>query len=100
MNCGVDCRFGLDPALLWLWCGLAAVAPIQPLAWKLAYATSAALKKQNNTKQNKTKFQTFIEQNVRCPIWVMFNLTMDLNLITTLQDDISFILYTNVEIEP
>ena len=27
---GVDCRGGLDPAFLWLWCRLAATAPIQP----------------------------------------------------------------------
>ena len=28
MCCGVGCRGGLDPALLWLWHGLVAVAPI------------------------------------------------------------------------
>ena len=38
-------RHGLDPALLWLWCRLAAVAPIGPLTWELSYATGAALKK-------------------------------------------------------
>ena len=27
-----------------LWCGLAEVAPIRPLAWEPPYATSAALK--------------------------------------------------------
>ena len=27
---GVDHRFGSDPALLWLWCRLAAIAPIRP----------------------------------------------------------------------
>jgi len=31
-SCGVDHRCGLDLALLWLWCRLAATAPIQPLA--------------------------------------------------------------------
>ena len=36
---------GLDPALLWLWCRLAPVASIQPLAWELPYATSMALKR-------------------------------------------------------
>ena len=35
-----------DLALLWLWCRLAAVAPIRPLAWELPYATGVALKKQ------------------------------------------------------
>ena len=30
--------------MLWLWCRLAATAPIRPLAWELRYATGAALK--------------------------------------------------------
>ena len=42
MNCDVDRRHGLDPALLWLWCKLAAVAVIQPLAWEPPYAMDAA----------------------------------------------------------
>ena len=29
-SCGVGCRHGSGPALLWLWCRLEAVAPIQP----------------------------------------------------------------------
>ena len=33
-----------DPVLLWLWHRPAATAPIQLLAWKLPYATCAALK--------------------------------------------------------
>jgi len=33
-----------DPVLLWLWCRLAAVAPIQPLAWEPPYAVGVALK--------------------------------------------------------
>ena len=33
-----------DPALLWLWCRLAAAALIGPLAWELPYAEGAALK--------------------------------------------------------
>ena len=37
--------------LLWLGCRPAAIAPIQPLAWKLLYATSAALKSKNNNKK-------------------------------------------------
>ena len=32
VNCGVGGRHGLDSKLLWLWCRLAAAAPIQPLA--------------------------------------------------------------------
>ena len=34
-----------DPVLLWLWCRLAAVAPIRPLAWELPHVMGAALKK-------------------------------------------------------
>ena len=41
-----------DPALLWLWYRLAAVALIQPLAWELPYATGAALKSKK-IKKNK-----------------------------------------------
>ena len=34
-SCGVGCRRGSDPALLWLWCRLVATAPIGPLTWDL-----------------------------------------------------------------
>ena len=33
-----------DPALLWLWCRLASVVPIGPLAWKLPYGAGVAPK--------------------------------------------------------
>ena len=33
--CGVGCRHGSDPTLLWLWCRPGATAPIWPLAWNL-----------------------------------------------------------------
>ena len=36
---------GLDPALLWLCCRLAAEALICPLAWELPYAVGVALKR-------------------------------------------------------
>ena len=55
MSCGVGCRRGLDPELLWLWCRLVATALIRPLAWEPPYAVGAAqemAKRQNNkTKQ-------------------------------------------------
>ena len=44
MSSGVGHRHGLDPMLLWLWCRLAAKAPVQPLTWELPYATGVALK--------------------------------------------------------
>ena len=45
MSCGLGCRRGSDPALLWLWCRLSAVALIRPLAWEPPYAMGVALKK-------------------------------------------------------
>jgi len=42
---GVGPTYGWDLVLLWLWCTLAAAAPIQPLAWELPYAAGAALKR-------------------------------------------------------
>ena len=39
-----------DPELLWLWCRPAVAGPIQPLAWKLPYATSVALKSKGKKK--------------------------------------------------
>ena len=40
--------------MLWLWRRPAAVAPIQPLAWKPPYAMGAALKKKKKKKTQKT----------------------------------------------
>ena len=51
MSYGVGHRHGSDPALLWLWCRLAAVASIRPLAWKPPCATGAALKKKKKKKK-------------------------------------------------
>ena len=51
MSCGVGCRRGFDPALLWLWCRLAAIAPVGPLAWESAYAMGVAL--ENRQRQKK-----------------------------------------------
>ena len=41
-----------DPTFLWLCHRLAAVAPIQLLAWKPLYAAGAALKKKKKKKKN------------------------------------------------
>ena len=38
----------MDPLWLWLWHCLAAVAPVEPLAWELPYAMGTALKKEKN----------------------------------------------------
>ena len=47
MICGVGQRRSLGLALFWLWCRLAAVAPIGPLAWELPYAAGAAQKRKS-----------------------------------------------------
>ena len=54
MSCGVGCRCGSDPVWLWLWCRLAAVAPIGPLAWE----PSSTLKRKKKKKK---------ERNEVCP---------------------------------
>ena len=53
MSCGVGCRRGSDPALLWLWRRPVATAPIQLLAWEPPYATGAALEKTKKKKKKK-----------------------------------------------
>ena len=52
MSYGVDLRYGLDPALLWLWYRLAAAAPIKSLAWEFPYAPGAALKIKEKSQRN------------------------------------------------
>ena len=42
VSCGVGCRRGSDPALLWLWHRTVARAPTRPLAWEPPYATGTA----------------------------------------------------------
>ena len=44
MSCGIGSRGGSDPALPWLWCRLAAEAPVGPLDWEPPYAMGATLK--------------------------------------------------------
>ena len=45
VSSGVGRRCCLDPVLLWLWCGPAAVDPIRPLVGEPPYATGATLKR-------------------------------------------------------
>ena len=46
MSCGVGCRSGSDPELLWLQCRLAGAALIRLPAWEPPYAMHAALKRE------------------------------------------------------
>ena len=57
VSCSVGHRCNSDPMLLWLWCRLAATAPIQPLAWELPCAVGAALKRQTKNLKSKQKKQ-------------------------------------------
>ena len=50
MSCGVGHRCSSDPALLW--CRLAAVAPIQPLAWEPPHAMGEARKSTHTHKKS------------------------------------------------
>ena len=45
MSCSVGRTCGSDLEWLWLWCRLAAAAPIWLLAWEVPYAIGVALKK-------------------------------------------------------
>ena len=57
VSCGVGCRHSLDPQLLWLWCRLAATAPIRLLAlWtELPYAVGVGLKKKDQKKKKSVR---------------------------------------------
>ena len=55
MSCGVGCRHGSDPELLWLWRRPVATALIQPLIWKPPYATGVALEKAKRQKKKESK---------------------------------------------
>ena len=53
VSCGVGCRHGSDPALLWLRRRPVATAPIRPLAWEPPYAAGAAQRNSEKTKKKK-----------------------------------------------
>ena len=53
MSCGIGHRHGSDPALLWLWCRLAATPQTGPQAWEPPYATGTALEKTKKKKKKK-----------------------------------------------
>ena len=60
VSCGVGCRHGSDPELLWLWCRPMATAPIGPLDWKPPYATRVAQEIAKRQKKPK-KIENLIE---------------------------------------
>ena len=75
MSCGVGCRHGSDPALLWLWRRPGATAPIQPLAWEPPYAAGAAQEIAKKTKTNKQKY--FLENSDHQPVNLILVMKFD-----------------------
>ena len=65
VSCGVGCRLGSDPELLWLWCRLTAPAPIRPPAWELPYATGKNPPPQKKGQKKKKKSSMAGEEWVR-----------------------------------
>ena len=60
VSCGVGCRLGSDPALLWRWRRPETPALIGPLAWEPQYAENGAKKKKKNKKKKKKATHTEI----------------------------------------
>ena len=52
MSCGVGCRRGSGPVLLWLWHRPVATTPIRPLAWEPPYAVGEAQKMTKKKKES------------------------------------------------
>ena len=69
MSCGVVCRRGSDPELLWLWYKVAAVVLFRPLAWELPYAMGAALKSPPPPKKEVTTVGEDVEK--RKPLYTI-----------------------------
>ena len=72
LSCGVGRRQGLDLKLLWLWCRLAATAPIRPLAWEYPYASVVALKRLKDKKRKKDHGIMVLPLTI-CMIWFKVN---------------------------
>ena len=68
MSCGVGRGCKSDLVWLWLWCRLAAAAPILPLAWEPPYAAPAALKRQKKEKGKRGKYSTLGSFRVQPPV--------------------------------
>ena len=65
VSCDIGHRCGADLALLWLWCRLAATAPVGSLAWEPPYATGAALEETQRQKQTNKQKNSFISKIFR-----------------------------------
>ena len=81
MSCGVGHRCGLDLVLLWLWCGLAAVAPIRLLAWELPYSAGVALKSQKKKKKEEDSIYSLGESTVQLERWLYVTILIFIHLL-------------------
>ena len=84
MSCGVGSSRSSDPELLLLWCRLAAVTSILPLAWEPPYATGLALKKDKTKKTKKKQRLISPEQEEILPIDCLWTWTATLSLVSSL----------------
>ena len=82
MSCGVGRRHGSDLVLLWLWCRLAAVALIRPLAWGPPHAVSVALKKERGHMNRIQTLSISCNDQVRSPQNLYF-LTCEMEVVLT-----------------
>ena len=73
MSCGVGCSHGSDPALLWLWRRLAAIAPIRPLAWEPPYAAGAAQEIAKRQKKKKKKNSNVYTAEINRTLQINYN---------------------------
>ena len=95
LSCGVGCRRGWDPALLWLWHRPAAMAPIRPLAWELPYATRAAQEMAKRQK-NKKRAEYFINWGKTQLLSLIFKKLVEKNYLNgKIKILIAFLLFIN-----
>ena len=55
--------------MLWLWCRLAAIAPIRPLAWEPPHAVGVALKRKRKKKRIQVQQLRWLWDRVQSLIW-------------------------------
>ena len=66
MSCGVDCRCGWNPALLWLRYRPAAIVLISPLAWELFRCGPKEQKTKKKRKKSKERKRNWCVTLTRC----------------------------------
>ena len=90
VSCGVGCRRGSDPALLWLWCRPVATAPVQPLAWEPPYAAGAAQEIATTT-TSKKEIMISREQENKLSLGKTNNNSKDSNLVVAMPRSVSMV---------